>query len=352
MSVTSNQIVLYGAADMVTADSVTTGGAVSFSTRLQFSDLAAAGTVDYVSSSASDTATTITITGRDSTGTIQTEVKTLTGTTAVAGAQSFQRLLEGIVGGTTAVGDVAAISHTAVESGTAQGGGNTATTVGPYITLQSGQGASAAIGDIVVITNNLPAGVNFQLRRIVSISTDTAYVDKDWGTVPTSSTTYAIHTGMLFEVTPNQVTKIIRAFYNCQAQAPGGSNLTFYAKGFTVNNNTVTSAQPQSGHTGVNISLQSTTPALPSGATLQMGLAGTLDDTVTIANRQTAPAGITFTSGTLPQGQDMTANSGVLPAGAAPNAAGAQGVWFELTLNAGTAPFDGFASTESLFATT
>ncbi len=352
MSVTPNNLTLYGSADMVTADSVTTGGAVTFSTRLGFTDLAAAGTVNYVSSSASDTATTITITGRDSTGTIQTEVKTLTGTTAVAGAQSFQRLLEGVVGGTTAVGDVAAISNTAVESGTAQGGGNTSGTVGPYITVASGQGASVLVGHIVLITNNTPSGVNFQLRRVVSISTDTVYVDKDWGTVPSSATTYAIHSGMIFEVTPNQVTKIIRAFYNCQAQATGGSNLTFYGKGFYVNNNTTTSAQPQSGHTGVNISLQSTTPALPSGATLQMGLAGTLDDTVTIANRQTAPAGITFTSGTLPQGQDMTANSGVLPAGAAPNTAGAQGVWFELTLNAGTAPYDGLASLEALFATT
>lgn len=352
MSVTPNNLVFYGSADMPTADSTTTGGAPTFTTRPGFSDLAATGTVDYVSDSASDTAVTITMTGRDSTGTIQTETKTLTGTTAVAGSQSFQRLLEGVVGGTTAVGDVAAISHTAVESGTAQGAANTSGATGPYITLQSGQGASAAVDNIVLITNNTPAGVEYQLRRIVSISTDTAYVDRDWTTVPSASTTYAIHSGMLFELSPNQVKEIIRVFYNCQAQASGGSNLTFYAKIFGVNNNTVTSAQAQSGHTGVNFALESTTPALPSGATLQMGLTSALDDTATVANRQTAPGSVTFTSGTLPQGQDMSANSGVLPAGSAPNSAGAQGLWLALALNAGTAPYDGIASLQSLFATT
>lgn len=351
MSVTPNNLVFYGSANMPTADGTTTGGAVSFSTRIGFSDVAATGTVNYVSSSASDTAATITITGRDGAGTIQIETKTLTGTTPVSGTQSFQRLLQGATGGTTAVGDVAAISNTAVVTGTAQAAANTSGTTGPQITLQSGQGASCSVDQIIRITNNLPAGVNFQLRRIVALSGDVATVDKDWGTVPTSSSTYTVNNGMLFEVTPNQVTKIVRVFYNCQAQASGGSNLTFYGKTFLVNNNTTTSAQAQSGHTGVNVSIQSASPALPSGATIQMSLTATLNDTATVANRQTAPSG-TFTTGALPVNQDMAANSGVLPAGAAPNFAGAQGCWFALTLNAGTAPYDGIASLQSLFATT
>ncbi len=325
MSVTPNNIVFYGAADMVTADGVTTGAAVSFSTRIGFSDLAATGTVNYVSDSASDTAVTITTTGRDSTGTVQTETKTLTGTTPVSGAQSFQRLLSGVTGGTTAVGDVAIISNTAIVTGTAQSAANTSGATGPQIVLQSGQGASCAVEDIIRVTNNTPSGVQFQLRRIVAISTDTVTVDRDWSTVPSSATTYTVNSGMLFEVLPNQVTKIVRAFYNCQAQAGGGSNLTFYAKAFMVNNNTATAAQAQSGHTGVNASIQSTTPSLPSGATLQMGLTSTLNDTATVANRQTAPGGVTFTTGALPVNQDMTANSGVLPSGAAPNAATARG---------------------------
>jgi hypothetical protein len=351
VSVTPNNIAFYGSANMPTADGATTGGAVSTSTRIGFTDLAATGTVNYVSDSASDMAATLSVVGRDSTGTIQTETKTLNGTTPVTGAQSFQRLLSFTAGGTTAVGDIAAISNTAVVTGTAQAAANTSGATGPQITLQSGQGASCSVENIIRITNNTPSGVQFQLRRIVALSGDVATVDRDWSTVPGSSTTYTVNNGALLEISPNQVTKVIRAFYNCQAQASGGSNLTFYAKTFPVNNNTVTSAQAQSGHAGVNFSIQSTTPSLPSGATLQMGLTSTLNDTATVANRQTAPGGVTFTTGALPVNQDMSANSGVLPAGAAPNAAGAQGLWLALTLNAGTAPFDGLASLQALYAT-
>lgn len=344
MSVTPNNVVLYGSADMATADGTVTGGAVSFSTRIGFSPLAAAGTYNYVSDSASDTAVTITITGRNSAGTIVSETKTLTGTTPVTGSVSFLSSLQGVAAGTTAVGDVAAVSATAVGSGTAQGGGNTSGTVGPYITVAAGTGGSYAVEQIV------QAGS--QLRRIVGISTDTVYVDRDWTSVPTSSTTYTINSGFLFESSPNQITKIIALFYNCQAQASGGSNLTFYAKMFMVNNNTVTDAQAQSGHTGVNFAITGNSPTFPPGSALQLGLASALNDTATITNRQTAPAGITFTTGGPPVNQDMSANGGVLPHGAAPNAAGAQAIWLALTLNAGTSPYDGSPNFQELFATT
>lgn len=352
MSVTPNQIVFYGSADMPTVDGTATGGSVAFTTRIGFSDIQATGTMDYVSDSASDTATTITLAGRDGSGTIQSETKTLTGTTPVSGSQSFQRLLSGQVSGTVAVGDVAAISNTPIVTGTAQGAQNTSGTVGPYLTLQAGQGASGAVNNILRITNNTPVGVEFQLRRVVSVSGDTAYVDRDWATLPTSSTTYALHTGMLFEVSPNQVTEIIRIFYNCQAQQAGGSNLTFYAKAFMVNNNTLTSAQPSSPYAGVNLQIVSASPALPGSVTLNVGLASGLNDPQSGATRQTFPSGISFTSGALPVSASMTANGGVLPAGAAPNAAGSQGVWFELYLPAGASPYDGFAALESFFATT
>src|ERR1700722_13448135 len=149
MSVTNNQIVFYGSANMPTADGTTTGGAVTFSTRVMFTDVASAGTVDYVSSSASDTATTLQVFGRDATGVLQNETKTLNGTTVVTGSQSFERLLEALAGGPTAIGDIAAISHTAViTSHTAQAAGNTSGNVGPYITLQSGDGASCSIGQV------------------------------------------------------------------------------------------------------------------------------------------------------------------------------------------------------------
>jgi hypothetical protein len=63
-----------------------------------------------------------------------------------------------------------------------------------------------------------------------------------------------------------------------------------------------------------------------------------LNDTGTVTNRQTAPAtGITaFTTGSAPQTIAVPGAQN-LPSGAAPNAAGAQGVWLNLLLTAGLA---------------
>src|SRR5689334_23297891 len=113
MSVKPNEIRFYGSANMPEADGVTTGGAIDFACKIVFNDITPNGLMDYVSSSASDTATTIAVTGRDATGVLVTETKTLTGTTVVNGSQTFERLMKGIQGGTTAVGDIAAIAHTA-----------------------------------------------------------------------------------------------------------------------------------------------------------------------------------------------------------------------------------------------
>ena len=58
MSVTPNNIVVYGSANMPEADGVTVGGAVDFTKRVAFYDISPNGTVDWVSSSSSDTAAT------------------------------------------------------------------------------------------------------------------------------------------------------------------------------------------------------------------------------------------------------------------------------------------------------
>jgi hypothetical protein len=329
MSVLESDIVFYGSANMPDVDGATTGGALDTTKQIFFSDISPSGTVDYVSSSASDTAATIQVYGRDGTGAIQNETKTLTGTTKVAGSQSFERMLKGIAAATAAVGDIAALSHTPVISAhTAQGGGAAAGSVAPYIQLQSGDGAAVAIGQIVRITNNTPSGVQYQLRRIIRISGDFAYVNRAWGTVPSSATVYDIHQGMLFELSPNQVKECRRAFYNAAADVPGGSNRTYYEKVFAVNNNTVTAL------TVAAISKQ----ADPSAGTLQFALCTALNDTGTVANRQTAPAsGIgSFTTGAAPQSQNVPSPQN-LPPGSAPNAAGAQGVWLSLALTAGLA---------------
>jgi hypothetical protein len=328
MSVLPSDLVFYGSANMPDVDAATTGGALNTAILINFNDITPTGTMNYVSSSASDTACICTISGRDASGVIQTEARTLTGVTAVTGAQSFERLMKGVMTGTTAVGDVAAISNTAVVSGTAQTGAAATSSASASITLASGQGASCAIGMILRITNNSPAGVNNQLRRIVAISTDTISVNRDWGTVPTNATTYSVYHGMLFDLLPNQVTQNRRPFYNAASDVTGGSNRTYYEKIFCVNTNTTTAL------TVASILKQ----ADPSSGTLQLALTNVLNDTGTVANRQTVPgSGITaFTSGSAPQTINVPAPQN-LPSGAAPNAAGAQGVWLSLLLVAGLA---------------
>ena len=311
-------------------DGTTTGGALTTSNKVVFQDITPTGVLDYVSSSASDTATTIAVSGRDSTGVIQVETKTLNGTTKVAGTQSFERLLKAVQGGTTAVGDIAVLSHTAVVAAhTAVTGAAATATADATVTLQSGDGAAIAVGDIFRPTNNLPSGVNFQLREVISISGDVASVSKDWAIVPTVATTYDIYQGMLFDLTPNQITQVRRPFYNAAADVSGGSNRTYYEKVFAVNNNTTTAL------TVANIIKQ----VDPTSGTLQFALTNALNDTSTVANRQTLPtvAITAFSSGSAPQTIAVPAPQN-LPSGAAPNAAGAQGIWLSLLLTAGLAP--------------
>lgn len=331
-SVIENEVFFYGSANMPEDEVSTVGGAVDTSKLIFFNDITPNGLLDYVSSSASDTATIITATGRDATGVLQPEAKTLTGTTPVAGTQTYERIMKAVQSGTTPVGDIAAISHTKILSTrTAQGGSAAVGAVAPYIQLQSGDGASVLIGHIVRIPNNSPAGVNFQLRRVIRVSGDFAYINRAWTVVPTSATQYDIHQGVLFDISPNRIVQVRRPFYGVAADAPGGATRTFYEKVFAMNNDTATAL------TVTVISKQ----ADPSAGTLNFGVCKALNDTATAANRQTTPlngdaSAVTFTAGAAPQSQNVPSPQN-LPSGATPNAAGAEGVWLQLVLTAGLA---------------
>lgn len=328
MSVLPSDLVIYGSANMPDVDAATTGGALNTAILINMNDITPNGFVDYVSSSASDTAVILTTSGRDASGIIQTEAKTLTGVTPVTGSQTFERLMKGVATGTGAVGDVAIFSHTAVVTGTAQAGAAATASASASITLASGAGASCAIGMIIRITNNSPAGVNNTLRRIVALSGDVASVNRDWGTVPTSATTYGVYHGMLFDILPSPVTQNRRPFYNVASDVTGGSSRTYYEKVFAVNTNTTTAL------TVASIIKQ----ADPASGAVQFALTNALNDTSTIANRQTLPtvAITAFSTGSAPQTINVPSPQN-LPSGAAPNAAGAQGMWLALTLTAGLA---------------
>lgn len=369
MSVTPNEIVIYGSANMPEADSATVGGALDLTKRVAFTDLASAMALDIVSSSASDTATKIQVTGRDASGTIQTPAAiTLTGTTLIAstfGGQSFERLIAGVItggaiaglsnpGGTAAVGDVAAIAHTrSISAHTAQvGSANKTGTTPPLMKLQSGDGATvgaltyAGLGLIIRITGG--TGAN-QLRYISAPYASGAYgadvvaINRDWGTIPDATSTYDIAPGFLFDILPSPVTAITRLFATAQADVPGGSSRTFYEKVFALNTNSTTAL------TSATLQVLSESPSLPGSALLDLALCSALNDTATATNRQTAPSG---TGGfvTQPSAISVIASPGSLPNGNV--AADAQGMWLRLTLPAGTTAYKGAARIQANGSTT
>jgi len=359
MSVLPSDIVVYGSANMPEADSVTNGGAVDFTRRVAFYDIASAGSVDVVSSSASDTATKITYYGRDPTGVVQSQTLTLNGQTWVSGSQTLERLLYAALsgatangpvanpGGTVAVGDVVLAAHNCVlPSGavttdtslrTAQtGSANHSGTTPALFKLQSGDGNSVSVGQIVWTKGG--TGPN-QVRQIIATSgygTDVVAVNRDWGAIPDNTTTYKILQGMLFEILPNAVTAVIRMFSNTAADGPTGAQRTYYEKVFVVNNNAGTAL------TGAQVEVASETPGLPSGALLDVALTTALSDTGTAANRQSAPSTGIGSFISQPAFVNVT-GAGNLPSGSAANSAGAQGVWLRLTLPAGAASYKGSA---------
>ena len=368
MSVLPSDIVVYGAANMPESDGATIGGAVDCTRRVAFYDVNPAGTVDAISSSAADTATKIAYCGRDPTGAVQNQTLTLNGQNWVTGSQSLERLLYAAMSGATAngplanpsgtpaVGDVALAAHSCVlPSGalstdtavrTAQAGSaNHSGTTPALFKLQSGDGAAVAAGQIIWIKSG--TGAN-QLRQIVATAgygTDTVAVSRDWGTVPDNTTTYKILQGMLFEISPNPVTAVIRMFSTSAADMPAGAQRTYYEKVFVVNNNTATTL------TAAQIEVASETPGMPAGALLDLALTTALNDAGTVANRQTAPSSGLGAFVTQPA-FTVVPSPGNLPSGTAPNAAGAQGLWLRLTLPAGAAAYKGSADLRTQGMTT
>lgn len=241
-----------------------------------------------------------------------------------------------------AKGDVAVVDHTKIITNhTAQSAGAASGTQPAYLRLQSGDAASVSIGQIVRTQGG--TGPN-QIKVIVSTSvlsggialSDAVAVDSAWGTLPDNTTTYDVWNGMKIDSGPNPIATCRRFLWNAAADVPGGSSRSFYQKLFAVNNNTSTTG------TSGQLEVVSDTPALPGTSALDMAMATSQNDTVSWANRQTAPASGYGSFVTQPV-YIPVASPGNLPSGAAPNAAGAQGLALRLTLSAGSDPYKGTA---------
>ena len=173
-------------------------------------------------------------------------------------------------------GDVALAAHSCVlPSGsvttdatvrTAQtGSANHSGTTPALFKLQSGDGAAVSAGQIIWTKSG--TGAN-QLRQIIATAgygTDVVAVSRDWGTVPDATTTYKILQGMLFEISPNPVTAVVRMFSTSAADVPAGLQRTYYEKVFVVNNNTATAL------TGAQIEVASDTPSPAFGRAVRPG---------------------------------------------------------------------------------
>lgn len=231
MSIASTDLVAYCALDRPADDSSITGGGIDTTVRPIFTQLTANAIIEVVSSGA-DTRT-VTIVGRDSAGVKQTTVLTLNGTTAVDGAQTYERILSVMLSATDA-------SNT--------------------VTIKQGAGGSTI------------------------------------ATIP-----------------PNE--KGIYALF--ENAASSSSPETRYEKIFWKNTNSalaLTSAQ--------------LTLTVDGTGTLSVGLEGALNDTNTVTNRLTSPAGVTFSG----LSTAINVPGGSIAAGSA------IGVWIKQSLAANQAP--------------
>jgi len=102
MSITTAELVKYGCASEVEADTGTVGGAIALTVKHEDMPQSGATVPKVKSSAAGDTTQTVTITGRLASGAIDSEGVTLNGTTAVNYTKSFERILKVVKSATTA----------------------------------------------------------------------------------------------------------------------------------------------------------------------------------------------------------------------------------------------------------
>jgi hypothetical protein len=160
MSVIPNDLVAYGSANMPETDGVTVGGAVDFSRRVAFCDISPAGTIDVVSSSAADTGVQIQVAGRDPTGVIQTPAAvTLNGQAPVAGSQSFERLICGVVSGASPNGPLSAPTM-----GTNTTLNGTVISAATSITVNSHTGFPSSVNYYIAVDT----GANFEIMLVTA----------------------------------------------------------------------------------------------------------------------------------------------------------------------------------------
>jgi hypothetical protein len=322
MSVTLADLKLYYAQVDPDDDVVSPiGGPIDRTKRPAFID--AAGLMQIVSSTAVDTTQQVNVFGRDVTGLIVNELKTLAGVTPQVLSTTFERLLKSIKTGLT-VGDIAVEAQTGQLSGVLAG----ATLFD--VTLPAGFSAVDGAFNQWVLRET---GTNKAIRRIINYIglSKTATLDHPFTTLfPAAAVagdnrggtgeSFVLSKGFFFDRNPSEVIEVRRPFYNASADTPGGSTKKYYAKMFWDN------TSPQM----LSLLAAAVAEVADPNADIAFALGTAFNDMVFNAgNRQTAPvSGVTaFDSAT----KNVPGGTGDLKAGST------IAMWAELTLLAGAA---------------
>lgn len=97
MAIQDTELIAYGSLNRPEDDVNTSGGAIDADNRPVFTQMAAQDTLEVLSDNSGDTTQQITVTGRDAAGAIQSDTKTLNGTTPVALTGTFERVLKAVL---------------------------------------------------------------------------------------------------------------------------------------------------------------------------------------------------------------------------------------------------------------
>ena len=317
MSVSASDLQLYGSANMPEDNVSTSGGAIDLGTKVVFTPLAAADTINVVSDDAGDTDQTYDIHGYDSAGNKVSEGFSIAGLTPDTGSQTFERITKIVkTGGSALAGTL---------TWTRQTGGAT------IVTMESAADASAGTEidtvrtmffnaasdpdvDVVLYekcfmrNDNGVTTLTDAVARLMDGGEDTSFattVDQDSAAGATTlylASTTGLNAGDSIIVNVGDV----RAEIHEIASVSAGVSVTLQDNLIY----THTAAQADA----VNL------------CKFEFALAASLDDSASVADRTTDP-GLTFNARAkdLPNSQNHTAGSGI-------------GIWVKATLTAGDSP--------------
>lgn len=181
MAVSASDIIIYASANMPESDSTTSGGAWDNQTKILALDMQDAGGTDVLevlSDSGGDSVQTLTVTGRNSGGSIVTDTFALNGTSVVTGAVSFERILKMVLDqvttGTVTIRQSTTNSGVATMEGVsaAPGGTGVLTVRRPFYaaTANASGGSNKELYEKVFVANTNTT--NALLGATISISND------------------------------------------------------------------------------------------------------------------------------------------------------------------------------------